>query len=111
MNWGNTWRMPTIEDLLELLDGCIWEWTDNYDNSGVAGQIGTSKNNGNTIFLPATGYKDASNKVYDIEGHYWLSSLDNTYSNISCSFNFNSKKANKSYEKRYLGQNVRAVVR
>lgn len=55
VNWGNGWHMPTKEDLIELVDGCTWKWTKNFDGSGFNGHIGTSIKNGNTIFLPAAG--------------------------------------------------------
>ncbi len=52
-NWGSAWRMPTPVEQRELLEGCDWEWVVDFNGSGVNGQLGTSKKNGNTIFLPA----------------------------------------------------------
>lgn len=43
VNWGESWRMPTYEEQEELMNGCIWEWTTDYNGGGVAGRIGTSK--------------------------------------------------------------------
>lgn len=57
-NWGAKWRMPSILELQELVDNCKWDWTSNYKGSGTAGSIGTSKINGNTIFLPAAGFRE-----------------------------------------------------
>lgn len=54
-NWGNYWRMPTRTELDELDNGCTWSYVDNYNGTNVAGYFGTSKLNGNTIFLPAAG--------------------------------------------------------
>ncbi|MCQ2191928.1 MAG: SHOCT domain-containing protein [Paludibacteraceae bacterium] len=54
-NWGAMWRIPSSDDLNELVDGCSWEWIENFNGTGVSGQLGTSKSNGNTIFFP-TGY-------------------------------------------------------
>lgn len=51
-NWGAPWRMPTAEEIDELVDKCIWEWT---TLDGVAGCKVTSPVNGNSIFLPAAG--------------------------------------------------------
>lgn len=75
-NWGRGWRMPRTKEQQELIDGCTWEWTDDYMGSGVAGEIGTSKTNGNIIFLPATGYGD--NGIYNEnrDGNYWSSSKE-----------------------------------
>ena len=75
--WGGNWRMPTIDEWQELIDNCDWKWTDDYNNTGKAGDIVTSKTNGNSIFLPAAGYRDE----YGLgdagsSGNYWSSSLD-----------------------------------
>lgn len=84
INWGSAWRMPTSEDFMELVDGCSWEWVDNYNGSGVAGQIGISKKNGNKIFFAAGGTRDIIDIcTYDdlllgkdeFFGSYWSSSL------------------------------------
>jgi len=51
VNLGSDWRMPTKDEMKELLDNCSWEWT---QISGINGYkvIGP---NGNSIFLPAAG--------------------------------------------------------
>lgn len=72
INWGGNWRMPTRKECAELEELCRWEWT---TYNGVKGYrvIGT---NGNSIFLPATGYKD--NKILldaGIRGFYLSNTL------------------------------------
>ena len=48
-NWGNNWRMPTNEQVRELIESCKWEFTGNgYRVTGP---------NKNSIFLPAAGYR------------------------------------------------------
>ena len=61
--WGGSWRMPTKEEMEELMQNCIWKWTtqNNADGYKVIGS------NGNSIFLPAT-------KNGNERGHYWTSS-------------------------------------
>lgn len=49
-NWGNNWRMPSTADFVELLEYCNWEFTG-------SGYKVSSKVNGNSIFLPAAGYR------------------------------------------------------
>ena len=56
-NWGAGWQMPTYDQMLELYNNCIHEWT---TVGGVNGQKFTGRN-GNSIFLPAAG-------SYDING-------------------------------------------
>ena len=48
-NWGSNWRMPTKDQFQELIDKCKWEFT----GTGYR-VIGP---NGNSIFLPAAGYR------------------------------------------------------
>ncbi len=52
VNWGGYWRIPTSAELSELSAYCKWEWT---TLNNVQGQKGTSKFNGNSIFLPFAG--------------------------------------------------------
>ena len=56
---GEKWRIPTYYDWMELQDNCTCTWTNNYNNTGVAGIIVSSNKagyTGNSIFLPAIGY-------------------------------------------------------
>ena len=69
-NWGSTWRMPTKVEMQELIDKCKWEL-------GSGGYKVTGPN-GNSIFLPATGWRLSSYSNYvGSEGGYW-SSTPNT---------------------------------
>ncbi len=56
-NWGGCWRMPTKAECQELVDNCTCTWT---TQGGHKGYKVTSKKNGNSIFLPAAGYRDGS---------------------------------------------------
>ena len=75
-NWGSPWRMPSYDQMKELCNSSYttWEWT---TLNGVNGCKVTSKSNGNSIFLPAAGYR-SNDKLYDAgsDGYYWSSSLD-----------------------------------
>ena len=51
--WGGGWRMPTMEELRELKEKCIWNHT---SINGTDGWRVTGIN-GNSIFLPAAGYR------------------------------------------------------
>lgn len=53
MSWGGQWRMPTREEVIELVQNTTWIWI---TLNGVKGCRITSKINGHYIFLPATGY-------------------------------------------------------
>ena len=75
VKWGGTWRMPTDVEFNELIDNCDYEWT---IQNGVEGGKFTSRKNGNSIFLPAAGYrKGAMLDVASEQGWYWSSTPDN----------------------------------
>jgi hypothetical protein len=87
VNWGSPCRMPTKEEFAELRDSsnCTWTWISMLTPSGssIKGHKVTSVRNGNSIFLPASGYhyyEDYYKKdqlyVYGIGGRYWSSSLN-----------------------------------
>lgn len=68
-NWGENWRMPTYEEFKELL-----EYTTNDDATlnGESGRVYKSLTNGNSIFLPYTGYR-SGNFVQEGWAYYWSS--------------------------------------
>lgn len=71
--WGEEWQMPTLTQIYELVKKCSWEFT---RRKGVIGWIGTGPN-GNTIFLPASGYiSDDGKNRYDTDecSVFWSSS-------------------------------------
>lgn len=70
---GGNWRMPSFEDIQELVENCSPELV---SICGVKGVKMTSKINGNSIFLPAGGRMSRGNPpdYFDI-GYYWLSSI------------------------------------
>ena len=74
-NWGGAWRMPTDAEWTELYVNCTRTWTDDYNGTGVAGVIKTSKINGNHIFLPAAGRRQFSLNSVGSYCYYWSSSL------------------------------------
>ena len=70
-NWGSTWRMPTEEEMRELLKNCIWMFT---EQDNVKGCKVISKTNNNYIFLPAAGEILAYDHYLTNEyGIYWSS--------------------------------------
>lgn len=109
VNWGGSWRMPTDKELRELVDGCDWTWTDDYDGKGIAGQIGKSKYNGSIIFLPAAGFgwRGFGHQHEGTHGLYSSSSLDSGYPDYAYGLDINLGDVSHNY--RYLGYSVRAV--
>ena len=105
-NWGGTWRMPTEKELQELSDQCTWTWT---SQDGHSGYRVTSKTNGNSIFLPAAGFRHRKS-LYNVGsyGHYWSAG---PYSNTNgCYLYFNSSYVYpQNYSNRAYGFSVRPV--
>lgn len=56
MNMGGFWKMPSREQLEELISYTNHEWIINYQDSGINGTLFTSTINENTIFIPAAGF-------------------------------------------------------
>ena len=70
--WGGEWRMPTKSELEELIRNCSPTWV---TQNGVDGCLFTGKN-GNTIFLPVTGFKDVTTVISaENFGHYRSSTM------------------------------------
>ena len=103
-NNGN--RLPTKEEFQELIDNCKWKWT---KKKRVWGYKATSKKNGNSIFLPAAGYRDGTDMlIVDSYGYYWSSSARDDY--YASGLNFNSIDVSTyDYGDRGYGHSVRLV--
>ena len=72
--WGKDWRMPTNDEMLELMQECTWTWS---SIDGVKGFKVSSNVPGYTdryIFLPAAGLKMDSDEYPGFEGYYWTAS-------------------------------------
>lgn len=104
---GSDWRTPTNSEWAELLDKCTWTWT---TQEGVNGQM-ISAPNGNSIFLPAAGYRyDSSLGSAGTQGLYWSSSLDPSIpSNAWCLFFNSSGEKIRDFERCY-GLSIRPVT-
>ncbi len=107
VNWGGKWRMPTRAEQDELRNHCTWEWT---TLNGIEGYKVTSKKNGNSIFLPAAGYRnDGDLSAAGSNGGYWSSLLFTSDSSDAYNLNFVSSGVGWDYGYRCFGQSVRAV--
>ena len=111
VNWGGKWRMPTRaeQDELRNTSNCTWTWT---TQNGVRGYKVTSKKNGNSIFLPAAGYRDGDDLRYASGyGIYGSSSLSTSSNNYAYVVSFGSSGVYLSFDGycRCYGRPVRAV--
>lgn len=72
MKWGGSWRMPTADEMNELLNECTWKWTvlNNVNGYIILGP------NGKSIFLPAAGYRKGLNSVdCGYNCYYWSATM------------------------------------
>lgn len=51
--WGNGWRMPTEDEMQELIDRCTWIWVTDKNRRGYE----ITAPNGAKLFLPVTGLR------------------------------------------------------
>ncbi len=112
VNWGGAWRMPTKAEMQELIDNCTWIWT---TQNGVNGYK-VEGPNGNSIFLPAAGYRSGYTLTDNARtGEYW-SSTPYEYNNdggeyaylLTCYYSYGS---DINYHQRYRGISVRPVIK
>lgn len=79
VNLGERWRMPTSEDWSELSSNC--QFLKTFQNS-VDGILITSNINGNSIFLPSSGYMEGTQFYswsFSVTHYVWLPSLDENF--------------------------------
>ena len=74
---GGHWRMPTAMEIEEL-NSCTIRFERDYQNTGVKGWLLTSPRNGNSIFFPCAGYKDASGLQDTQFAYIWSDSTYNS---------------------------------
>lgn len=66
--WGDSWRLPTIIEIHELLDQCKWTWVTVGSHNGYR----VTGPNGNSIFFPATGCPNGDSvRFRGTSGDYW----------------------------------------
>lgn len=104
--WGSGWRMPTQAEWQELLSNTTNVWT---TQNGVNGRLFTATN-GNSLFLPAAGFRSgASLDGAGTYGYYWSSSLHTDRPYRAWGLLFNSGGCGMYSNGRGCGQSVRPV--
>ena len=101
--------MPTKEEWQELYQNTTHTWT---TQNGVSGRLFTASN-GNSLFLPAAGYRDDSSlNNAGSYGGYWSSSLYTDNPGRAWGLYFDSGDCSMYYTYygyRYYGRSVRPV--
>ena len=109
--WGGLWRLPTYEDCNELTKNCTKQWE---QLNGQWGMRFTGPN-GNSIFIPATGYFDGKTlNEESSEGYYWAGNFNTRSMYYSTEPTYLGIYDNSAYysfsDNRYAGYNVRPVM-
>lgn len=107
VNRGSGWRMPSKVQQDELREKCNWTWTTMGGHNGYK-VVGP---NGNSIFLPAAGYRRGGSLDYaGSYGSYWSRSLYTSDGWGAYSLTFDSSDVYwYDYTRRY-GRSVRPVL-
>ena len=109
VHWGGNWRMPTKQELSDLISKCDWTWA---TQNGVKGYVVKGKGTyaSARIFLPSAG-SGYGTSLYGAgsSGNYW-SSVPNSGSSCAWYLGFGPfGHGTSSYGSRYDGQSVRPV--
>ena len=110
VNWGAAWQMPSKAEIQELLNS-TYTTCEVAEIDGYNGYRITSKVNGNSIFLPAAGYKISYTMGTGNNSYYWT----NTQSNLKAQANYLCGDIRNSYIvieeiQRYYGMPVRPIL-
>jgi hypothetical protein len=109
MNWGSAWQMPSYEQLKELVNSSYTSTTWITLNGIYVRQI-TSLINGNSIYLPAAGYRDGT--ILSYAGsivNYWSRSICTSENNSAYNLYFYDKYIFLEDDYRHFGLGVRPV--
>lgn len=114
-NWGSGCRMPTNDEMSELCntDNCTWAWVSRTNSAGEAINCYKviSVKNGNTIYLPASGYRiDDGLCGPGSSGFYWSSTANNVDDAYDLNF-LSSDHYMYNYNGRSCGAPVRPVAK
>ena len=107
-SWGNGWRTPTKDEFQELIEKCK---SSIKEINGING-ISFESTNGNSIFLPSTGYFFVSWELSNPEkGCYWSSTPKEKFkdSAYSMSFGGNNQIPVIGYSAGRIGKAIRPV--
>lgn len=101
VRWGKGWRMPTVAEVEELYNECIWQWA--YSGMQITGY------NRHHIFLPLTLRNEKGVLEY---GRYWVGTMSKEEKknwNAYCIYFNKGRTYGCSWDYRYCGFAIRPV--
>jgi hypothetical protein len=106
VHWGGSWRLPTREEQLELVNACTWTHT---SLNRIQGYRVTGPN-GNSIFLPAAGGRIGMEIMYRVSGaDFWSGNLSSNTDEAYYMWFYGGRQAVEDLP-RYYGFAVRPVT-
>ncbi|MBR6129413.1 MAG: Ig domain-containing protein [Bacteroidaceae bacterium] len=110
-NWSENWQMPSQEQIENLINS-TYTTTEITTQNGVEGAKITSRSNGESIFLPCSGYREGTELKYLGRIEYRSRCLDTDQSNGSIiTSKFNNQELRIGYGSRMRGCPVRPVLK
>ncbi len=107
LKWAETWRIPSCNEMEELMSQCKWIWT---EKNGIPGFAVTGKN-GNSIFLPAGGQRLGTQVMDPYEtGRYWCGNVDSSDNKRAYLLDFKIDGKFLVSRSRYMGMLIRPVL-
>lgn len=104
VEWGGSWRMPSQDQISELISSCTMEWKLFNGKNGII----VTGPNGKTLFLPAAGYYSGTSYDEGSFGGYRSSSISSSSYNARYLL-FTSENWWLTQDLRSYGMSVRAV--
>lgn len=106
-NWCGSWRMPTDAENEELCNKCKWTWTTKNGHKGYT----VTGPNGNSIFLPAAGFRSGTDmECLNEEGFYLSNTLSSTISGESRKLYLYNESHGTYSSLRRFGSSIRPVI-
>lgn len=103
--WGGDWRLPSEDEIKELIDKCTWTY-----DAAKKGYTISSKTNSNSIFLPLAGKREAKDTLnLGTNGYYWSGSLSSTDNSKAVALVVDDASNSTSDVLRYVGCTIRPV--
>lgn len=104
--WGDQWRMPSLKEVKELIEGCDWS----YDSTRKGWTVTSKKDATKSIFLPMQGYRKGADTINDNSfGAYWTGSLNKVDDQTASALILNATDNTTADSLRYLGLQIRPV--
>ena len=108
VQWGDSWQMPSLNQVNELLAKCSREWT----KQGSLNGIKFTGPNGSSIFLPAAGYVlEDGYYFYNQSGYYWMGEMNTNSLPFAYLMRIYENGHQLSYFYREAGASIRPVAK